>query len=482
MCLLVVNIIFYLTLLNIFGIDIRMRKLTLMSISELRESKENKLLYDPPSYSDIEALAESIKKRGLLHHPVITEDNVIISGHRRILAHLHLGRKSIRCRIEPITYHKNTEKFLKLLREANRQRVKKINEVIHEEVVDSSSNKERLYNLELNRIKSSEIDVEEMEIVGEKRRFQIKGNKPLLDAAIKIINELHDYWPLSVRQIHYKLLNDPPLKNKNDPTSVYRNDPASYHTLTNVLTRGRLFGLIPWEAIGDETRPFVSWSVYDNTSPFIENQFDGFMKGYHRNFLQSQPNWIEIMAEKLTLGSIIRPIAVKYHIPYTIGRGYSSINPRHDLAVRFGGSGKEKLVILILSDLDPDGDEIAQSFARSMRDDFDVDSIYPIKVALIWEQIKDLQLPESPDRKAKSGSTNFNKYVEKYKSNDVWELEALEPQQLQKMLDETVRGVLDIDLFNQEMQNEKSECVELDKYREQVFKAIQQRKEVNPNP
>ena len=154
--------------------------------------------------------------------------------------------------------------------------------------------------------------------------------------------------------------------------------------------------MIPWEAIGDETRPFVSWNVYNNTSPFIKEQFDGFMKGYHRNFLQSQPNWIEIMAEKLTLGSIIKPIAMKYHIPYTIGRGYSSINPRHDLAVRFEESGKIKLITLILSDLDPDGDEIAQSFARSMRDDFDIENIYPIKVALTWEQINDSTVANKP--------------------------------------------------------------------------------------
>lgn len=450
-----------------------MRKLTLVSISELRESEENGSLYDPPSNSDIEALVESIKKNGLLHSPVITKDKIIISGHRRVLACMRLGKKSIRCKIEPITYQKNTEKFLKLLREANRQRVKKISEVIHEEVIDSSSNREGSYNLKLNRIESSEIDVEEMEIVGEKRRFQIKGNKPLLDAAVKVINELRDYWPLSDRQIHYKLLNDPPLKNKNDPTSVYRNDAVSYHLLTNILTRGRLFELIPWESIGDETRPFVSWNLYNNTSPFIEKQFDGFMKGYHRNFLQSQPNWIEIMAEKLTLGSIIRPVAIKYHLPYTIGRGYSSINPRHDLAVRFKESGKEKFVTLILSDLDPDGDEIAQSFARSMRDDFDIESIYPVRVALTWEQVNDLRLPTSPDRKAKSGSKNFNKYIEKYKSKDIWELEALTPQQFQKILDEAVRGVINIDLFNREMEMEKSERIELDKYREKVFKTIQ---------
>jgi hypothetical protein len=277
-----------------------MKKLTLVSISELEWSGEQEGLYGPPSNSEIMEFAESIKKRGLIHYPVITKDKFIISGHRRILGCMQLGRKFVRCRIEPITYKNNRKRFLKLLRDANRQRVKKISEVLKEELIDAAGNGAES-ELEREIIERSEISVEAMEIEGEKRRFQIKGNKPLLDAAIKIINEFRDYWPLADRTIHYKLLNDPPLRNKNDPNSTYRNEPYYYHALTGVLTRGRLSGSIPWEAIVDETRPFVSWDVCNNTSPFIKEQVDGFMKGYHRNFLQSQPNWIEIMAEKLTL-------------------------------------------------------------------------------------------------------------------------------------------------------------------------------------
>jgi hypothetical protein len=94
-------------------------------------------------------------------------------------------------------------------------------------------------------------------------------------------------------------------------------------------------------------------------------------------------------------------------------------------------------------------------------------------VALTWDQIKGLNLSASPDRKAKPKSKNYKKYVERYKSDDIWELEALSPQQLQKILDEAIRGVINIDLFNQETLNEKSERMELNKYRERVFKTIQ---------
>jgi len=35
--------------------------------------------------------------------------------------------------------------------------------------------------------------------------------------------------------------------------------------------------------------------------------------------------------------------------------------------------------VLIVSDFDPDGEEIAQSFARSLRDDFSISTIKPVK-------------------------------------------------------------------------------------------------------
>ena len=97
--------------------------------------------------------------------------------------------------------------------------------------------------------------------------------------------------------------------------------------------------------------------------------------------MQSQPNHIEIVGEKNTVGGIIKPVAAKYCIPMTTGRGYCSLRPRYDMQQRFLKSGKEKLIVLFLTDFDPDGEEIAHSFVRSMRDDFDV-PVEGVKVAL----------------------------------------------------------------------------------------------------
>ena len=63
------------------------------------------------------------------------------------------------------------------------------------------------------------------------------------------------------------------------------------------------------------------------------------------------------------------------------------------MAQRYWASGKEKLVLLVLSDFDPSGEDIAHSFARSMRDDFGISKIVPMKVALNRNQIDRLGLP-----------------------------------------------------------------------------------------
>jgi 5S rRNA maturation endonuclease (ribonuclease M5) len=77
--------------------------------------------------------------------------------------------------------------------------------------------------------------------------------------------------------------------------------------------------------------------------------------------MQGQPHHIEILLEKNALRSIIESVARNYCIPVTTTRGYSSLSPRFDLVQRFLRSGKSKLILLMLTDFDPDGEQIAQT-------------------------------------------------------------------------------------------------------------------------
>ena len=435
--------------------------ISLVPLDKLWPSPENDALYRPVDRADPEivAMASSMKRYGVQQHFVVTADHYIVAGHRRLVAAKLAGLAAVPCKVLDFDKDDDHDQFMQLLRECNRQRVKSFDEKLREETL--SANPEVAYQSLIEyRENQSSLIFDTLDIRDEKKRAEISAAKaPFLTAIKKIIHEREKFWPLSDRQIHYALLNDPPLIHASKPDSTYRNDKDSYGKLTELLTRARIVGYIPMDVISDITRPVTVWNVYRDTGVYLADEVNDFCRGYWRDLMQSQPNHIEIVGEKNTVASIIRSVAMEYCIPTTIGRGYCSLRPRYDIAQRFRKSGKERLVLLMLSDFDPDGEEIAHSFARSLRDDFDIENIEPVKVALTAAQVEQFDLP--PAMQAKATSSNYKRFSDKH-GDDVWELEALPPETLQGVLQEAVDSVIDVDAFNNEIDEEKADSVRLE--------------------
>jgi hypothetical protein len=427
------------------------------SLSKIKPSPENDSLYSPinPAHPDIVSLAESIKARGILEPIVVTADTFIVSGHRRYAAAKVAGLTEIYCRVLPLKRSDNRDEFVRLLREHNRQREKTNAERLREEIV-SASEEDAVAELWAYRREKAAVNVKPIELGLVRFRAEISDAKQeMLRAAVEVINSLKPYWPLSDRRIHYALLNDPPLRHSSKPLSRYKNDAQSYKDLTNLLTRARLTGDIPFAAIGDETRPVSTWDIHQTSRTFINQELDGMFRGYFRDLMQSQSNHIEIIGEKNTVLPTLRPVAMEYTIPITTGRGYCSLPPRYDMAERYFASGKEKLVVLCVSDFDPEGVDIAESFARSMRDDFGISKVHAVKAALTQEQVKRFKLP--PDATAKTTSSRYKKFVQRY-GKQVFELEALPPETLQQLLREHIEAVIDHDAFEAEIAVERKDA------------------------
>ena len=283
---------------------------------------------------------------------------------------------------------------------------------------------------------------------------------PLLEAIRAIVKEQRAYWPLSVRQIHYRLLGEnAPLIHASKPDTRYQNDLKSYRALVDVAARARVAFLLPWEAIEDETRPVDVNKAYYGLRQFIQSEVEGFLKGYWRNLLQSQPNHIEIVAEKLTVRSILARVAQDHTMPMTIGRGMCSLPAKKKIASRYRTSGKAKLILLVVSDLDPAGDAIADDLLKSFRRDFGIYGTEAYKVALTIDQVEDYGL--EPSMEAKETSPTYNAFVEKYGITDAYELEALEPSDLEEILTNAIEEVIDTNAYNQELAAEEADAAKL---------------------
>ena len=441
--------------------------------SAVEPSPLNDELYDPVDESETSflALVESIREYGILEPIVVSGDGFILSGHRRHAAARYLGLERIPVRVRhDVQYLGDEDAFQRLLPSYNRQRVKNSAEQLREEVV-LMSDKARSQVRQFRRdaaIVSSDGAVALRE---RKRRSAIRDKLELRNAIVKVVLDEERNWPLSDRAVHYRLLNIAGLVRNDKSRTLYENTAESYDDVTNMLTRLRLDGSVPFEAIADETRPVVIWDTHRSAGDFVRRECDEFLRNYWRNLLQSQPNWIELLVEKNTVANQLRQVAAKYTVPMTSGRGYSSLPPRKQMVDRFVASGREKLVVIVVSDFDPEGEDIPGSFGASLRDDFGVsaDRLHVVKAALTAEQVRTMNLHEG--QLSKESSSRYRRFVATH-GKRAWELESLTADQLRDIVEAAIRGVLDLEAFEAEVEREQQEQIELEAKRRKLRRAL----------
>jgi hypothetical protein len=436
-------------------------------LTSIKPSPENEDLYrSPDADPDLTALEESIRRLGLQEPLILTEDNFIVSGHRRYAALELIGQVIAPCRVLSGVRRDSMsrDEYISLLREHNRQRRKTVVEQMREELVDIDP--DEAYDA-LRRQRSESLfgafynDVPPVNIEGEKHRHAISGQKADHVKYVQkvVFEDRKNYWPLSVRAVHYALLNY--TFHRNIPREIpYKNNDESYQSTSDLITRMRLNGDIPWEALDDGTRPFKDFRPFSNVREFVKQEVGNLFHGYWRDLLQSQACYVEVLCEKNTVYHMVCRITDKYQIPTASGRGFNSIDPWHDLVVRYQASCKDRLVVIILADYDPEGEMIPQVGGRTLRDDFDLEEYEfdIIKAGVTRKQIEENDLPSQ--NFAKESSSNHDWFVKRNGGDDtVYELEALDPETMLGDLDKVIRSVIDVDAFNAEVAIEREEAV-----------------------
>lgn len=446
-----------------------------LPVSAIQVASENDLLYDRFGIAnrDDADLAISIRDKGIQEPLTLSNDQFLLSGHRRLAAAKYLGLKTVPVRVvQDVVFNAlSTTERLEALRLYNQQREKSPGERIKEKLldIDPKAAHQELKRRRIDAVLLKGATDANVKMGAVKKRASITTMQ-FLAKAQEVILENREYWPLTVRRVHYLLLNDPPLRHDKKPDSGYVNDKASYKALTNLLIRARLSKDVPMASIEDTTRPIQDGGGFSTFEQFVAQETERFLSGYTRNLMQGQKNHVEIMLEKNALRTVIETVAREYCIPCTTGRGFSSLSPRYDLALRFRQSGKARLVLLMLTDFDPDGDEIAASFARSLRDDFNIQSIHAVKVALTTEDVQAYDLPSDMD--AKVSSPNYQKFLKKYGSTKVVELDAAPVKLLQSKLREAIKSVIDVAEFNAQIEQEAQDSAHIQAHRQIVFEAI----------
>lgn len=271
-----------------------------------------------------------------------------------------------------------------------------------------------------------------------------KANLRLLDTINGIIEEFKEQgYKLTLRQLYYQLVTK----------AIIPNTKKSYAKLSGILVKGRMGGVVDWDAIEDRLRvPNLPYWVLD-----IPDAIDDTIKGYRLNRQRGQDVYIELWVEKDALSGILKRVTHPYHINLMVNKGYSSCSAMHDAYIRIKreiDSGK-KAVILYLGDHDPSGLDMI----RDIRDRLKEFGVNPTvkQIGLTREQINRYNPPPNP---AKITDPRAKWYIEEH--GDVsWEVDALNPDILHKLVETNVDKLIDKDRFNGMKEQEEKDKEEL---------------------
>lgn len=269
-----------------------------------------------------------------------------------------------------------------------------------------------------------------------------KANKVRLDLVNSILEEYaQDGYVLTLRQLYYQLVSRDVIPNKQ----------VEYTRLSNILKKGRMAGIVDWDAIEDRIRkPQLPYWVSG-----INDAMEDTIEQYRLNRMKGQNHYIEVWVEKDALSSILSRVTRKYGIRLMVNRGYSSISAMYDAYGRFDYWGEDKeLTILYFGDHDPSGLDIdmIRDIGKRMYD-FDGMDVDVVPVALTMEQIRKFNPPPNP---TKVSDPRADWYISEW-GHTSWELDALPPNELIRLAEQEVTSRIDLDIYNRVMENEESD-------------------------
>jgi uncharacterized protein YlbG (UPF0298 family) len=281
-----------------------------------------------------------------------------------------------------------------------------------------------------------------------------QGNRVMRTA-----NELRDYWPLTLRQIYYRLV----------AAGYIVNSRSKYNDLSVLIKQMRLDDWLPWEVLEDRVRRVSDKRGWGDHREFLEAHIDWFLEDYERCYVQDQERYVELWCEKDALSQVFEKVAYPYCIRAVTCRGYQSITFLDDFRRRAQATMDrgQTPVILYFGDLDPSGVQMLEATKQTLEDEMNLWGVEYNRVALTLEQVAAFNLPHDPTA-VKTTDKRYKSYVRRFGDIAV-ELDALHPKTLRELAVEAIESQFDMDLFKEQMEVEQMERQRLADIKQRVM-------------
>ena len=244
-------------------------------------------------------------------------------------------------------------------------------------------------------------------------------------------------YDLTLRQLYYQFV----------ARDLIANQQKEYKNLGSVVNDGRLAGLIDWNSIVDRTRNVRSNSHWDQPREIVESAAEQ----YKVDRWQNQAHRIEVWIEKDALVGVIAGVCDGLDVAYFSCRGYTSQSEMWRAAQRLRSYERadQQPIIIHLGDHDPSGIDMT----RDIQDRLNLfkSNVEVHRIALNMDQVDEHKPPPNP---AKVTDSRAGGYIREY-GRESWELDALDPATLEKLITEKIAGYLNTRRWGQMLAKEK---------------------------
>lgn len=275
-----------------------------------------------------------------------------------------------------------------------------------------------------------------------KIKYQEISFKPATMRLIELCNQvITEYqrqgFVLTLRQLYYQMVS----------RDIIANKVTEYKRLGGIVNDARLAGMIDWSAIEDRGRNLSQNGHWQSPESIV----DACASSYAIDKWAGQKFRPEVWIEKDALAGVIEPTCARLDVPYIACKGYMSQSEMWAAGIRmkrWRQTGQIPYVIH-LGDHDPSGKDMTRDIADRLG--MFIGGVVKLdRIALNMDQVEEYTPPPNP---AKQTDSRFEAYMAEF-GDESWELDALEPTVLSRLITDTVLEVRDLDAWKSACQLE----------------------------
>jgi hypothetical protein len=230
--------------------------------------------------------------------------------------------------------------------------------------------------------------------------------------------------PMTVRQVFYQAT----------VRGIVEKAESGYGKVQTDLTLMRRSGDLPYDWLADNTR----WQRKPRTFSSVEQALQDTASFYRKSLWDNADSYVEIWLEKDALAGVLYPVTSMNDVPLMVERGYASLSFLYS-AAEYINTLDGPAYVYHLGDYDPSGVNAGEKIEETLRELAPDADITFERIAVTEKQIADWELPTRPTKASDSRSKNFG--------NISVELDAIEPNQLRALVQETIERHLPQEQF-----------------------------------